>query len=98
LIFSGAGFILESMKTLIQTLFNWVASRLRERWHLPLEYLALRHQLKVLKRSVKRPSFDLLIAGCGYSCQLGDQSGRRALKLCKPTPFDAGGDRGFGII
>jgi len=30
----------------------------RERWHLSLEYLALRHQLEVLKRSAKRPRFN----------------------------------------
>jgi hypothetical protein len=45
------------MKTLIQTLFNWIASRLCERWHLSLEYLALLHQLEVLKRSAKRSQF-----------------------------------------
>lgn len=45
------------MKTLIHTLFNWIVSRLRERWYLSLEYLALQHQLEVLKRSAKRPQF-----------------------------------------
>ena len=45
------------MKTLLFTLFNWIVSRLRERWHLSLENLALRHQLEVLKRSAKRPQF-----------------------------------------
>ncbi len=49
--------MLESIKTFIQTLFNWIALRLCERWHLSLEYLALRHQLEVLKRSAKRPQF-----------------------------------------
>lgn len=50
--------MLESMKTLIQTLFHRIASVLRERWYLQLEYLALWHQVEVLKRSARRPRFD----------------------------------------
>ena len=46
------------MKTLIQTLFHRIASVLRERWYLQLEYLALRHQVEVLKRSARQPRFD----------------------------------------
>ena len=46
------------MKTLIQTLFHRIASRWRERWHLSLELIALRHQVEVLKCSAKRPHFD----------------------------------------
>ncbi len=45
------------MKTLIQTLFHRLASWWRERWHLSLELIALRHQVEVLKRSGKRPQF-----------------------------------------
>jgi hypothetical protein len=45
------------MKTLIQTLFYRIASKWRERWHLSLELIALRHQVVVLKRSCKRPQF-----------------------------------------
>ena len=50
--------MLESMKTLIQTLFHRIASVLREGWYLQLEYLALRHQVEVLKQSARRPRFD----------------------------------------
>lgn len=45
------------MKTLIQNLFHRFTSWWRERWHLSLELMALRHQVKVLKRSGKRPQF-----------------------------------------
>jgi hypothetical protein len=45
------------MKTLIQNLFHRFASWWRERWHLSLELIALRHQVEVLKRSGKRPQF-----------------------------------------
>ena len=45
------------MKTLIPTLFHRMASALREREHLWLEYLARRHQLEVLQRLAKRPRF-----------------------------------------
>src|SRR5688572_2793195 len=50
--------MLVCMKSLIPSLIHRIASRWRERWHLSLEYLALRHQLEVLKRSAKRPRFD----------------------------------------
>jgi hypothetical protein len=50
--------MLVCMKTLIQSLIHRIASWWRERWYLSLEYLALRHQLEVLKRSAKRPRFD----------------------------------------
>ena len=45
------------MKTLIQTLFHRIALRWREHWHLSLALIALRHQVEVLKRSVKRLQF-----------------------------------------
>jgi hypothetical protein len=45
------------MKTLIHIQFHSMASVLRERWHLWLEDIALRHQVEVLKRSAKRPRF-----------------------------------------
>lgn len=50
--------MLAGMKTLILALLHRIASRLRARWYLQLEYLALRHQVEVLKRSAKRPRFD----------------------------------------
>jgi hypothetical protein len=46
------------MKTLLPNLFHRLTSWWCERWHLSLENLALRHQLDVLKRSMKRPRFD----------------------------------------
>jgi hypothetical protein len=45
------------MKRLILYLIAKLASALRERWHLSLEVLALRHQVEVLKRSATRPRF-----------------------------------------
>jgi hypothetical protein len=45
------------MERLFRTLSHWIASVRHERWHLSLEYLALRHQLEVLKRSANRPRF-----------------------------------------
>jgi hypothetical protein len=45
------------MKAMIPALFHTIASVLRERCDLLLEMLALRHQLAVLERSVKRPQF-----------------------------------------
>jgi hypothetical protein len=48
------------MKAIIPTLFHKIASALRERCDLLLEMLALRHQLAVLERSVKRPQFSPL--------------------------------------
>jgi hypothetical protein len=45
---------------MIPTLFHKIASALRERCYLSLEMLALRHQLAVLERSVKRPQFSPL--------------------------------------
>jgi hypothetical protein len=48
------------MKAIISTLFHRIASALRERCYLSLEMLALRHQLAVLERSVKRPQFSPL--------------------------------------
>jgi hypothetical protein len=42
------------MKAIIPTLFHKIASALRERHYLSLEMMALRHQLAVLTRSVKR--------------------------------------------
>src|SRR6267142_6492704 len=48
------------MKAIIPTLFHRIASALRERCYLSLEMLALRHQLAVLERSVKRPQFSPL--------------------------------------
>jgi hypothetical protein len=45
--FWGAEFMLECMKTRIQTLFHSRVSVLRERWSLQLEYLALRQQVEV---------------------------------------------------
>ena len=45
------------MKTLVRRLFHLMASALRERLDLALETMALRHQLAVLERSAKRPSF-----------------------------------------
>ncbi len=50
--------MLMGMKTLIHILFRRIVAALRDRWYLPVEYLALRHQLEVLKRSAKRPRFD----------------------------------------
>jgi hypothetical protein len=49
--------MLVCMKTLIQSLIHQITSRWRERWHLSLELIALRHQVEVLKRSGKRPQF-----------------------------------------
>lgn len=49
------------MKTLILIIKAWLhrrAARLRERWYLRLELIALRHQVEVLKRSAKRPRFE----------------------------------------
>jgi hypothetical protein len=43
------------MKTLWQTLFRKLTFTLRERVHLALTTMALRHQLAVLRRSAKRP-------------------------------------------
>lgn len=45
------------MKTVCQNLFHRCTSWWRERWHLSLENIALRHQLDVLKRSGTRPQF-----------------------------------------
>jgi hypothetical protein len=45
------------MKSLWQTLFQRLTSTLRERVHLALTKMALRHQLAVLQRSAKRPQF-----------------------------------------
>jgi hypothetical protein len=45
------------MKRLWQTLFQRLTSTLRERVHLALTTMALRHQLAVLQRSAKRPQF-----------------------------------------
>jgi putative transposase len=45
------------MKRPWQTLFQKLTSMLRERVHLALTTLALRHQLAVLQRSAKRPQF-----------------------------------------
>ena len=45
------------MKTFLLRLFHTMASTLRERVHLALEVMALRHQLAVLARSGKRPHF-----------------------------------------
>src|SRR5919198_552302 len=45
------------MKMLWQTLFQKLTSTLRERVHLALTTMALRHQLAVLQRSAKRPQF-----------------------------------------
>jgi hypothetical protein len=45
------------MKSLWQTLFQRLTSTLRERVHLALTTMALRHQLAVLQRSAKRPRF-----------------------------------------
>jgi hypothetical protein len=45
------------MKRLWQTLFQQLTSTLRERVHLALTTMALRHQLAVLQRSAKRPRF-----------------------------------------
>jgi hypothetical protein len=43
------------MKTLLRNLFPTMITVLRERWQRSLETMALRHQLAVLERSVKRP-------------------------------------------
>jgi hypothetical protein len=43
------------MKTLLRHLFHKLITVLREHWQLSLETMALRHQLAVLERSVKRP-------------------------------------------
>ena len=45
------------MKRLWQTLFQQLTSMLRERVHLALTTVALRHQLAILRRSVTRPQF-----------------------------------------
>jgi hypothetical protein len=45
------------MKTLIRNLFHKMTATLCEHWQLSLETMALRHQLAVLERSVKRPRF-----------------------------------------
>jgi len=45
------------MKTLLRNLFPKMITVLRERWQRSLETMALRHQLTVLERSVKRPRF-----------------------------------------
>jgi putative transposase len=45
------------MKMLWQTLCQQLTSTLRERVHLALTTMALRHQLAVLQRSAKRPQF-----------------------------------------
>ncbi len=45
------------MKTIFLSLFHKIASALRERLHLALEIFALRHQLAVLERLIKRPQF-----------------------------------------
>jgi hypothetical protein len=45
------------MKTLIQNLLHRLASWWRERWHLSLELMALRHQVEVMKRSGTLPQF-----------------------------------------
>src|SRR5262245_32566760 len=45
------------MKRLWQTLFQRLTSTLRERVHLALTTVALRHQLAVLQRSATRPQF-----------------------------------------
>src|SRR5262245_20815832 len=45
------------MKLLWQTLLQQLTSTLRERDHLALTTMALRHQLAVLQRSAKRPQF-----------------------------------------
>jgi Homeodomain-like domain len=45
------------MKRLWQTLFQQLTSTPRERVHLALTTMALRHQLAVLQRSAKRPQF-----------------------------------------
>jgi hypothetical protein len=45
------------MKTLLRNLFHTMITGLREHWQLSLETMALRHQLAVLERSVKRPRF-----------------------------------------
>jgi hypothetical protein len=50
--------MLVGMKTFIQILFRRMASALRQRWYPQLAYLALQHQLEMLKRSAKRPRFD----------------------------------------
>jgi hypothetical protein len=55
--FSGPGSCWHAMKTLVRRLFHLMASALRERLDLALETMALRHQLAVLERSAKRPSF-----------------------------------------
>jgi hypothetical protein len=48
------------MKAMILTLLHKIVAVLRERCHLSLEMLALRHQLAVLERSGKRPQFSPL--------------------------------------
>jgi hypothetical protein len=45
------------MKMFLLRLFYTMASMLRERVHLALEAMALRHQFAVLARSGKRPHF-----------------------------------------
>jgi hypothetical protein len=45
------------MKTFFQSLWQNIASVLRERWDLALAIMALRHQLAVLERSTIRPQF-----------------------------------------
>jgi hypothetical protein len=45
------------MKMLWQTLFQKLTSTLRERVHLALTTMALRHQRAVMQRSAKRPQF-----------------------------------------
>jgi hypothetical protein len=48
------------MRVMLPTLFHTIASALRGRCYLSREMLALRHQLAVLERSVKRPPFSAL--------------------------------------
>ena len=45
------------MKAYLRLIFRKIVSALRERWHLRLENMALRHQIAVLERSAKRPQF-----------------------------------------
>jgi hypothetical protein len=86
------------MKAMILTLLHKIVAVLRERCHLSLEMLALRHQRAVLERSGNGPNSRPWIGVCGSCCQLCGRDGRTPLPSCKRTPYDVGDDKAFDTI